>query len=94
MIEYHVGDVPFSLSYQELKSEHERLCELPDEDFLRSLPAALHLACITSWLKELPPIATIGDRGIVHELVHLLHEGTTRPLVEIREQFRAVLVLA
>ena len=96
MIDYLVRDAAgeerrFTLSWRMLQEQHARLCDLADHDFLRELPAALHFACIISWLKELPRDATLGDYGIVHELVHLLHEGTTTPLSEIRRQFAEVL---
>ena len=94
MITYRTDNGTFSLSYQELRETHAEMCALSDEEFLRSLPAALHLACIISWLKELGPDATIGDQGIVHELVHLLHSGTTATVAEVREQFRVMLALA
>jgi hypothetical protein len=87
----------FSLSYQELREEHERMVTLDDAGFVAELPAAAHLACIVGWLKELGPAATIGDGGIVHELVHLMHmgpSGTTQPLAEIRAQFARLLFLA
>lgn len=90
-------DRRFSLSYQELREEHERMVALDDAAFVAELPAAAHLACIIGWLKELGPSATIGDGGIVHELVHLMHmgpSGTTQPLAEIRDQFARSLLLA
>lgn len=89
-----VNDRKFSFSYCELREHYERLCNLSDEAFLVSLPEALHLACIVGWLKELGPEATIGEVGIVHELVHLLHSGTTTPLEEIRSNFCLLLKLA
>ena len=45
-------------------------------------------------LEELGAEATVGDQGIVHELVHLLHSGTETPLDAVRAQFAQVLRLA
>lgn len=87
----------YGLSYQDLRAEHERMAALDDASFLAALPAAAHLACIIAWLKELGPNATIGDCGIVHELVHLMHLGieeSTVPLEEIRQSFAHLLRLA
>jgi hypothetical protein len=84
----------YSLSYRDLRDHHSRLCSLPDEEFLVSLPNALHLACVISYLKELDSEATVGDAGIVHELVHLLAVPQDSDLSEIRRQFREVLTLA
>lgn len=86
----------FSLSYQGLREEHERMVALDDAAFLLQLPAAAHLACIIGWLKELGPNATIGDCGIVHEIVHLMHLGleeSTTGLDEIRGSFAHLLRL-
>jgi hypothetical protein len=94
LIDFYGGEHYYALSYQKLREEHARLCALPDADFLRELPAALHLACIVSWLKELGAEATVGDHGIVHELVHQLHLGTETPLGTVRAQFAQVLRLA
>jgi hypothetical protein len=90
-------DRRFTLSYQDLREEHERMVALDDAAFLAQLPAATHLACIIAWLKELGPNATIGDCGIVHELVHLIHmgpDGSTTSLAEVRQSFAHLLKLA
>lgn len=94
MIEYVVGESRYCLSYQELKNRHYEICSLMDEAFIQRLPEALHLACIIGWLKELGT-ESLGDRGIIHELVHLLHipEGNTTTLHEIRKQYETVLKL-
>lgn len=85
----------YSLSYQDLKCEHERFCEMADCVFLANVRDAAHLACIISFLKELPAGSTLGDQGIVHQLIHLMTiEGTERELPEIRKQFAEVLRLA
>lgn len=69
---------------------------MSDEEFRSKLSDAIHLACILAWFKELGADYTIGDGGIVHELVHLLaipHEPLI-DLKEVREQFKKDLYLA
>jgi hypothetical protein len=84
----------FTLSYQQLKNEYLEIVEWTDGQFLAGLPRVLHLACVISWFKELPADDTLGDQGIVHELVHLMHSGTTTPLSEIRASYKELLRLA
>ncbi len=93
-MEYRVADSHYSISYCALREEHCRQVALSDEEFLQHLPAALHLACIIGWFKELGAEATIGDAGIVHELVHLLDGCAYASLAEIRGQFAERLRLA
>lgn len=92
----HGEDRRFSLSYSELREHWATFCGMRDEEFLATLPAAAHLACIISWLKEVPLDATVGDYGIVHRLVHLMTEPqgeSLHCLPEIRQQFRDLLRL-
>lgn len=68
---------------------------MSDSEFLENLPDALHLACFICFLKEIPTYVCLTDKGIIHELVHLLKEnGTTTSLKEIRELFKITLALA
>jgi hypothetical protein len=91
-------DRRFSLSYRELREEHERMVALDDAAFVAQLPAAAHLACIIGWLKELGRDETIGDTGIVHELVHLMHlnplGAEPYQIGEVRARFARLLLLA
>ena len=96
---YKLGDKTFSMSYRELRETHLRFCEASDEVFMSKLPEATHLACIISYLKELPIEATLSDLGIVHQLCHLMtipldHLPPGSTLQEIRELFRDSLMLA
>lgn len=95
-IYYLQGDQKYSLSYQQLAAEYDRFCAMPDVEFLLNLPAAIHFACFVGWVKELGVEATISDVGIVHELVHLLHLGTTTEtsVAKVREQFASLLKLS
>jgi hypothetical protein len=95
MIEYLVDDHRYAFSYQELREKYIEFCRLPDNEFLLRLPEAAHLACIICFIKETGYWA-VSDRGIVHELIHLMHipEGNTATLYDIRELFKKSLELA
>lgn len=94
-IEYLSEGVKFSLSYQDLREHYLNFCDMSDSDFLKNLPDALHLACVICFLKETPTYVCLTDRGIIHELVHLLKEnGTTTSLQEIRDLFKLTLCLS
>lgn len=93
-IEYLSDGHIFSLSYQELKEQHFIFSQMTDTQFLNNLPDVIHLACIICFLKEIPTYVCLTDKGIIHELVHLLSDNvTTTPLSEIRELFNTQLRL-
>lgn len=94
-MEYLVEGLRYSLSYKDLRKRYNEMIELSDEDFLESLPEALHLACVICYLKETPIEHTLSDMGVIHELVHLLHikEDTLADLPRIRLVFKNVLKL-
>ena len=88
-IEYLVEGDKYSLSYSDLKEKYLELSNLDLGSFLKRLPEVLHLTCIISYLKEVPSSSTLSDKGLIHELVHLLHIPD-EPLVDaekIRQQF-------
>jgi len=96
MITSLVGDKKYGLSYSELREGYNRFIEMSDTEFLSKAAEAAHLACIICWFKEIGPDYTIGDNGIVHELIHLL-AIPDEPLVnlkDIRKQFKETLYLA
>lgn len=88
-IHYTVDGTTYSLNYQELKFRYEDICQYSDEQFMEELPEIAHLACVVSFFKGLGSNATIGDKGIIHELIHLMTEPNepTNNLQEIRESF-------
>lgn len=88
-IHYLVDGVEYSFNYQDLKSRYEDICQYSDEQFMEELPQIAHLACIVAYFKGLGSSATIGDKGIVHELIHLMTspEEHTNNLQEIRKSF-------
>lgn len=95
MIEYLVGDKKYALSYSELRDNYWQFVQMPDEEFMKRLVEAAHLACVISFLKESGQWA-VADTGIVHELIHLMHipEGNTASLRDIRKLFEEQLKLA
>ncbi len=92
-IEYIVEDTKFSLSYKELKEHYTIFCEMSDQDFINNLPDAIHLACMICFLKEIPTYVCLSDKGVIHELAHLLKDNSVSALNEIRKSFREVLRL-
>lgn len=94
-IDYLSGGRKFSLSYQELKHTYLEYCTMSDADFIKNLPSALHLSCVICYLKETPTSVCLADKGIIHELVHLITEsGTTSELKQIRDLFKTTLMLS
>lgn len=88
-MEYIVDGSKYNLSYSDLKEKYTNISELSLDKFLLILPEVLHLTCIISFLKEIPSYITLSDKGLIHELIHLLHIGD-EPLVDaekIRQQF-------
>lgn len=93
-IEYLSSGSTFVLSYSELKEKYILMCEMTDKEFMENIADAIHLACIICFFKEIPTYVCLTDKGIIHELVHLLKEnGTTTPLKEIRDLFSLTLKL-
>lgn len=95
MIEYLLNGRKYAFSYVELRESYNDFIRLTDEEFMKRLPEAAHLACVISFLKEFGQWA-ICDVGIVHELIHLMHipEGNTATLQDIREIFKDQLKLS
>lgn len=95
-ITYLVGESEFSFSYEDVKEEYLRFCEMTDDEFKANLPAALHLACVICYFKEVPTYVCLSDKGIIHELAHMIHIGdmNTTSTKEIRRLFKLWLKLA
>lgn len=95
MIEYILNDRKYGLGYSELKESYYQFVQMPDDEFMKRLPEAAHLACVISFLKEFGQWA-VSDVGVVHELIHLMHipEGNTATLRDIRKIFEDQLRLA
>lgn len=94
-MEYLVEGIKYNISYQELKEEYLKHVFFTDEEFMENLPSANHLANIICWFKEIPTSNCLSDKGIIHELAHLLHikEEPAVDLKEIRKLFEEQLKL-
>lgn len=94
-MDYLVDGHRFVLRYGELREDYHRYCNMLDEEFLKpeTLLNALHFCCVVAYLKEIGIEATISDRGIIHELIHLQLGIADRPLREIRDHFALVMRL-
>lgn len=95
MIEYVLNGHSYNMSYQQLREDYHRFCDMKDEEFLQNIPAAAHLACVICFLKEIPTYVALSDIGIVHELIHMIHipDGNTTSLYDIRKLFEQTLRL-
>ena len=95
-MDYCVEEGIYSFSYQEIKEHYNKYCNMSDKEFMDDLSGALHLASFICWLKEIPSYNCLSDRGIIHQLIHLLHIPD-EPLIdikEIRKQFKKDLLIA
>jgi len=92
---YLVDGTQYTLSYKELKNHYIDFISMSDQDFLDKLPAASHLACMICFLKEIPTENCLSDKGIIHELIHLLSipKEELLNITEIRELFKNQLKL-
>lgn len=93
---YLVDDSKYVLSYQDLKDRYNQVIKLNESQFKQQLPMILHLACMICYLKEIPASVCLSDKGIIHELIHMLHIPE-EPLVDtigIMQLFKDQLQLA
>lgn len=95
-LEYRVGDKTYALSYKELRDKYVEFISIKDREFKERLPEALHLACIISYLKEIPNNCLVADDGLLHLIAHQLHipDDTTHEFREMRRLFKKLLALA
>lgn len=100
-IEYMFEDgSKYGFSYSSAKEEYHRFKSMDDETFFApdNFIEALHFACFISFIKELPNACTLSDKGIIHQMVHILHlksdvciQGERET---IRERFNSLLELS
>jgi len=95
-MEYVVEGQRFNLCYQDLRQHYLKFISMSDGDFSKSIPEALHFACIVCYLKEIPTYLCLSDKGIIHELTHLLSSNveSVQDIKTIRELFKNQLELA
>lgn len=92
-MEYLVEGTKYKLSYSDLKEKYILTVQLSDNEFIEQLPKALHLACIICYLKEIPTYVCLSDKGIIHELTHLLHIPEQTDIKQVRQLFKKQLEL-
>lgn len=97
---YEGKESRFSYKHRELVELYNEFVSMTDEEFLDNLPRAIHFACIVCFIKEVSPINSVGDFGVIHELAHLnscqgkdLSLCTTTSLEDIRKLFNRVLLM-
>lgn len=93
---YITDNHKFVLNYQDVKNRYEDYCKMSNKEFMDNLSGATHLACLISYVKHLNPEMTVGDKGIVHELVHLW-DIPTEPIFNldaVRKKFKDYLKLS
>lgn len=85
----------YSISYKELRGHYNHFVAMKDLEFVKNLPAAIHFACAMCWFKEIGMDASIGDKGIIHELAHMLEHGgnSCDGLKVVRKSFKQLLKL-
>lgn len=97
-MDYVIDGSTYSFSYDALREDYHRFKNMSDAEFAASVIDALHFACFVSHLKDFPACVVLSDKGVIHQLVHLLAKDTQslvfQELVEIRETFNKVLELA
>lgn len=97
-MDYLVEGSIFSLSYRGLREDYLLYKAMPDAEFTENAIKILHFTCIVCYMKEISAQSVLSDKGIIHELVHLLDanskDDALRELPKIREKFNRICELA
>lgn len=90
---YLVGNKQYNFNYSDLVERFNQYTNMPDAEFMENLVEILHFSCFVCYLKGYGLGVTLGDDGIIHQLVHLLHipHEIDINLQEIREQFNLLI---
>lgn len=72
MLFYEVDGSRYALSYSSLREDYLNYRLMTDEDFMANLVKILHFAVFVCFVKEAPSYVVLSDKGVIHELVHLL----------------------
>ncbi len=92
---YKIENTEYSYDIKNLRHLYRQFIRYDDEIFIEKIADVLHFACYVSWVKEIHSDELLSDKGLIHELVHLL-KPATRPysdIKEIRIKFEKLLVL-
>jgi hypothetical protein len=97
-MEYLVGGHRYSFNYQNRREDFLKYKQMSDAEFVENAFSALHFAMHVCYVKDLGCEATISDKGVCHQLLHLLdgdcRAGVLAKLDEIRASFNTVCELA
>lgn len=93
---YLINGIEYLFDYSHVKSLYERYSTCTDDEFMDNLPNIAHLACFVCYLKGFGNDSTISDKGIIHELIHLMTEPKepTNKLQEVRQSFNEKIKLS
>ncbi len=97
-MEYTIDGSRYSFNYQNRREDYFRYKEMADKEFVENALKALHFAMHICYVKQCGSESTISDKGVCHQLLHLLdpdcREHALGELAEIRETFNRVCELA
>lgn len=94
MIEYLVENIKYEFSYQDIREQYQSFCRMDDKQFIENINEAIHLACFICYIKEIPTYVCLSDRGIIHELIHIITGATDLGIHEVRNLFCETLKLS
>lgn len=86
-MEYLVDGTSFHYSYTDLRENYMRFKTMTDEEFIKNAKYVLHFAIFACYIKEIPTYLCCSDKGIIHELTHLILEIQAQHIHEIRDLF-------
>lgn len=96
--DYKVEGSTYSMDYQQLKNHFIQFKEMSDVDFVAQAIKIFHFASFVCYFKNIPTQTILCDKGILHQLAHLIDEDTKedaiREISEIRERFNSICALA
>lgn len=95
--EYKVEGSTYSMDYQELRNHFETFKNYNDTLFIAEAIKIWHFASFVCYFKNVPTEAILCDKGILHQLAHLIDEDTkedaVREISDIRERFNIICAL-
>ena len=93
--EYKVGNTDYVFDKKNLKRLYTKYINYSDQEFVDNAIDILHFTCYVSWLKEIDTDTLLADDGLIHELVHLLKQGTQIyvNIETLRKKFDELLVI-
>lgn len=86
-MEYLVEGTKYNWSYNELKNYYDYYCNCKDNEFIKKIPSILHLCCFICYVKEVPTYICLSDKGIIHELAHIIEFKDYENIREVRKLF-------